>query len=490
MKSDVAAALRGHPRGAIWSLGLLVLAALALRLVFLNRPLLWDEGTTLFRFVQQPIWVTLSWYPNPNNHVLYSALANVAGSIAGHGLWTLRLPALVAGILLVPAVYFLGCRLYDRGSALAAAAFVSVWSPLVGYSVNGRGYTLLAFLFLVLSILALYLKRTDNAAGWVAFTALGSLGMYTVPVMVYPLAMLAAWLLLMALAKECCLTTGRMLRRITVVVLGTIGLTFLLYLPVLLVSGPARLFSNPYVRSIDTEVWSERLVREAPDTWAEWNVNLHPALVVALVLGLLMSLMLHRRIAGQRVPLVAGLATAIFLVAIQQVVPPPRVWLFVLPIYLLMSLAAWQEVLRWLVPRPHLRRVLWGAMVSVVTIWTAFGTFRAEFLISRGLETETLREAPQVAAFLKTALRSGDAVLYRPPSSRALLYEMQAAGLVDKVARDATEARRVLVVVNTLRGQQTVESALQSGGISASMYEQPRLIRQWDHASDYEVLLR
>ena len=63
----------------------------------------------------------------------------------------MRLPAFTAGVLLVPAVYWLAKRLYDRWTALGAALLVAWWPTLINYSTNARGYTLVA-LFTLLTL--------------------------------------------------------------------------------------------------------------------------------------------------------------------------------------------------------------------------------------------------------------------------------------------------------------------------------------------------
>jgi uncharacterized membrane protein len=76
--------------------------------------------------------------------------------------WTVRLPALAAGITLIPASYVVARALYDRRAGLCAAALVAAFGPLVDYSVNGRGYTLGALLVLAALWLAGRLLTSDR----------------------------------------------------------------------------------------------------------------------------------------------------------------------------------------------------------------------------------------------------------------------------------------------------------------------------------------
>ena len=75
-------------------------------------------------------------------HLAYLGLGNQP--------WVLRLPALLGGVLLVPATYALARLLFSPRAAVLSASFVAVSSYLVEYSTNARGYTLQALAFVVL----------------------------------------------------------------------------------------------------------------------------------------------------------------------------------------------------------------------------------------------------------------------------------------------------------------------------------------------------
>jgi len=73
-------------------------------------------------------------------------------------------------------------------------------TPLVLYSVNGRGHTILVALSLVLILVADRLRmRPTWWPGWIAFSVIAALGLYTVPVMVYPIGAVSLWIALDAL---------------------------------------------------------------------------------------------------------------------------------------------------------------------------------------------------------------------------------------------------------------------------------------------------
>jgi 4-amino-4-deoxy-L-arabinose transferase-like glycosyltransferase len=73
--------------------------------------------------------------------------------LAGDGDFLVRLPALVAGALLIPVTAWLAGELFDRSTAVVAALLAAVAPILVWYSQDATGYELVA-LFGTLAVLA------------------------------------------------------------------------------------------------------------------------------------------------------------------------------------------------------------------------------------------------------------------------------------------------------------------------------------------------
>ena len=185
----------GEERLYLVSFGLVVVVAAALRIAYLDVPLRYDEATTYNNFVAKPLHVALANYSTPNNHLLHTFLAKVSVTLFGSEPWAIRLPALLAGIALVPATFALTRAYHGRLAALLAAALVAASSTLVEYSTNARGYTLVALATVLVLIAAVRALERDSAGAWAVVAATGSLGLYAVPVMVYPLGGAFLWIL-------------------------------------------------------------------------------------------------------------------------------------------------------------------------------------------------------------------------------------------------------------------------------------------------------
>src|SRR5919206_3699501 len=150
------------PRSGL-EIGVLTLLALGLRLPFLGQPMRYDEAITYNEFASRPLYYGLSFYPEPNNHLLNTLLVHLTSGLLGSEPWVLRLPALLAGILLVPATYALGGLLGSRAVGLLAASLVAASSYLIEYSTNARGYTLQALAFVLAVCLLIWAARRGSS---------------------------------------------------------------------------------------------------------------------------------------------------------------------------------------------------------------------------------------------------------------------------------------------------------------------------------------
>jgi uncharacterized membrane protein len=95
--------------------------------------------------------------------------------VFGDSDFAVRLPSIVAGTLVIPALYALGHELYDRRTGLAAALLGTVAPLLVWYSQEARDYAFVT-LFAVLTVLACArVLRRGAVADWLVYTVSAAL---------------------------------------------------------------------------------------------------------------------------------------------------------------------------------------------------------------------------------------------------------------------------------------------------------------------------
>lgn len=456
-------------RPVVWLIT--ALAAIS-RLADLRQPMRYDESVTWAYFVGRPWSTVVGSYQFPNNHVFFSILAKLTSSLAPFQPWALRLPAFLAGVAIVPLTWAVGRRFATPAVGLLGAALAAGSTSLMLYSTNARGYSLVAALFLVLLLLADRLRVTARTADFVAFAVIGALGAYTIPVMLYPLGVAATWLLLAAprVPRE------RRRRLIAGTLLASAGagvLALVLYLPIIRSAGLAALTGNAFVRPTPWRSFVADLPRHAAETLLVWTDPL--PWWSALLLLVLALAGVWRRERSDRPSLVVATALwcGVLLTATHRV-PFVRVWLFLLPLFLL-------AVARGIVRVASRRRgaalatsPLTAAIVAaaVATLALLGDTVRASD------DTGAFPAAREVTARLASELRPGDRVLAPIPTNGPMLYYFSARGLDTALLTTPPErTRRAWLVLQPARGR-TLQWAVSVGMIDPAVYGQPSLVMQ------------
>jgi hypothetical protein len=91
----------------------------------------------------------------------------------------LRLPAMIAGILGVLAVYLVGSRLLDTRAGLVAALLMAVSTYAAWYSQEARGYSLLMLVTTVQMYFAYQAVTRGRPGDWLGLSLVTSLNLYT-----------------------------------------------------------------------------------------------------------------------------------------------------------------------------------------------------------------------------------------------------------------------------------------------------------------------
>lgn len=382
----------------------ITLFSLLIRLIQINRTVGYDEAYTFIHFASRSLQIIITDYSAPNNHVFHSLLVSLAYHILGNHIWVLRLPALLAGVLTIPAVYMAGKAIYSRSAGLLAAAFVALSPMLVDYSGNARGYTLICLFACLILWLAGQLRHNPSFTSWMLLAIFSILGFYTVPVMIYPVCGVYLWLLLSWLFRDIPTETrGRFLAGFILTSLMTILTTLALYSPILIFgSGLSSIISNEFVQSQSYSDFLQSLLARMPRVWAEWTFMVPGWVVFFITVGFILLLVLEQRRFKHKIPvwLPMTLAISILLFA-QRVAPWPRVWLFLLAFYLLWSAAGWLAFanivftrLRWKFRQP----LLIGATLLLVIL--GFAAYKTDPIFNSPADSLTRNAATFVASII------------------------------------------------------------------------------------------
>ncbi|HIG16209.1 MAG TPA: hypothetical protein EYQ31_02325 [Candidatus Handelsmanbacteria bacterium] len=129
--------------------GLLVAGAL-LRLPGITRSLGHDEVYTRVMFAALPFIDIFTSYHLPNNHILHTLCVRTTTLLLGDAEWSVRLPALLAGLCAIPVLYGFSRHLTRSvGIATGTTLLLTLSTVHISFSQQSRGYTLVLLLGLV-----------------------------------------------------------------------------------------------------------------------------------------------------------------------------------------------------------------------------------------------------------------------------------------------------------------------------------------------------
>ncbi len=429
---------------------LISVAALVFRLEYIYSALHHDEAYTYMAFAHS-LRAALTDYHLPNNHVFHSILVFLSTQLVGNSPPVVRLPALAAGILLVPAVYALGKRHYDPWVGLGAALLVAASPALIGYSVNARGYTLVALLGVVLLLLGQRVLRDGNRFAWMLIVLVSALGMYTLPAFLFPFGVLFTWLLLEMRAMPVGAEPGRLRTLRCWLVSGSSAalLTLLLYLPILVYSGASALFDNPFVAPVPWQDFPETLLQRLYETGLEWTFRVPDWVTGVCLGGWVLALIFHRHLSSTRVMLQAAAALwiAVLLIA-QRPNAWSKIWVFLLPLALLWASAG----IIGLLGRVKIRSL----PLQALAVWALLliALWRAVSILPQLPELWGVREDEETAVlYAAQAAEAGDALVVSPPDDAPVWYYAELHGVSDRLYRSGSDPARLWVFVNPGEGQ-------------------------------------
>ncbi|HEX3110691.1 MAG TPA: glycosyltransferase family 39 protein [Thermoanaerobaculia bacterium] len=378
-----------------WPIGPVPAAIIAIgaiaRALLLRGPPHYDEVFTVTEFASHSPLFFLTRYTHANNHVFHTLLVWIVRAVAGQRLWAVRIPAFVAGIAVLYAVYLLSRRLSGATAALIALALAAGATPLVEYSAQARGYTILTAVFLLL-----YLIDDDRLRA-----VLIALGAWTVPTMLYAAAAWALW----------SLATERNWQRLTFVAAAGGALTFVLYLPIIVVTGTDSITANGNTLSVSYPVLFRELPRTFVEMASEWTLSFTWGIGIFLAIAAIVAI-----IRRDRGGLALGFAVAAIvpLLLVMRKVPFARVWLFVLPLALIAAATTIASML------PRLPRAVPVVIAAVVAANAVRLTARDAFVDDPAMYdvaevSDVIRTLPPDARVLVTTPLDAPFAFYLPP---------------------------------------------------------------------------
>lgn len=425
-------AIRGEKGNGIFWIGILVLMIMGvfIRWKMISYPVWYDEAYTFVKFASRPFRYIITDYSAPNNHIFHSLLVALVYRIAGIHLWALRLPALAAGIILIPAVFLTGRKMSNSIGGFLAACAITIAPALVDFSVNARGYTLVC-LFAALSFwLALEIADNRRAIFWILLVLCSVLGFYTIPTYLYPIGGIFLWLL--GAGLHCSRNKSdrvTFLMRWLAAGLITVGLIFLVYSPVILFgTGFQSIVGHEFIRPEDANKILSAITTRSVKVWEFFSSRVPFWItwisVIGFTLHVLSSVIKFRK----AIPFWLITSAWIFLTLIlQRVVAVPRIWLFLLVFYILLSVDGWMWISNIIfkkMPSNKITILIILAGMLGITAWAGF----SEKLLPKASNIEESHNE-QAAKFISQNIPPDMALIGVAPTPIQVSYYMLQQGI-------------------------------------------------------------
>jgi len=135
----------------------------------ISLPITYDEAWTYNNFISKGFLVSISYYPMPNNHVLYSLIASIVNLFSNTN--SIVISRLVSSLFYFLSIFIFSKILFSRKEkflnlhylvlSLAPLTLITLYQSSLA-----RGYSLLLFLFLICSYLILSIAKRDKTYKW------------------------------------------------------------------------------------------------------------------------------------------------------------------------------------------------------------------------------------------------------------------------------------------------------------------------------------
>ena len=299
---------------------LVLFAGILNRILYLSYPFRYDEAFTYYSYVKSPSLLSIANYSYPNNHIFHTTLVKLSTFCFGDSLIAIRFPAFLVGILILPLTYVLVRKLYDKNIGLISTAILSCSFPLIDYSVNARGYTLICLFFILLLLFSLKKNRTFADSFWIVL--ISALGFYTIPVFLYSFVIFLIWIFL----KE----EKSAKKDLMIYSIGTcIGL-LILYTPVFLYTGLNSIIDNDYIVKYDYWVLPKMILLNFINVFSWFSTGFGELAIYIGISGLVLGFFAKNKKANLLI--LSSILGILFVLLIQRAVPPIRVFLFLVPV--------------------------------------------------------------------------------------------------------------------------------------------------------------
>lgn len=134
-----------------------------LRVYHIGFQCLWTEEQYTLNISKLPTFnIILTSINSDVNPPIFYILSHLSLVLSGYNEIAIRYPSLIAGILAIPAMFYLGKVVKNETTGLVCAGITAVLTPLIYYSQFGRAYALAYLAFIITLILFIKIRKGEQ----------------------------------------------------------------------------------------------------------------------------------------------------------------------------------------------------------------------------------------------------------------------------------------------------------------------------------------
>jgi|APTNR8051073442_1049403.scaffolds.fasta_scaffold09021_2 4-amino-4-deoxy-L-arabinose transferase-like glycosyltransferase len=451
----------------------LIGVGIALRILLLQVPVAYLEATTYIDFATQPITKLLADYSFPTNHVLNTLLVKLSTAVFGIGLWQVRLPGLIAGILTLPLFYLFVRAMFNRYIAVITLAIVATSGPLLTSSITGIGYNLCWFFFVSSLLLGRHFIKSNNVKSSLLLALAGALGLWVMPSYAYAALAIYVWLLVSLIMAYKNSLRERMLRLVFSLIMFIV-LALILYSPILQEQGFDQLTNHHTHPRLE---WKMFDLRHTDMAFALWSMAVDSTSGWTTGLGLIGLLYAAFTSSKMRALLFSIFISGVLLGLLMRRIEPVEVWGYTFFIFHISSGITVFYLLKFLQEKVFPN---WGkrarTSVAALLLMVVFGWPGYEYALEMNYG---MPQAHMAAQLIKDQLRPGDKLYVQHPWDAPVQFTTQAMD-VDQAYLNGppVPGGKVMVAVG-VRPEQSVDAVLRANGQDPAKWPGMRVVEDW-----------
>lgn len=299
-------------------------------------PISYDEAWTYLNFTSKSMLTSISYYPAPNNHILFSIFTNLTDLFPiNDAKIKMRIINIFFSIISSFVFFKLLCKFYSPKISLYTLSLFVFSYPVALYSIQARGYEMV-ILFSLIAIYSIfsYINNTSKKQLTIYFFSI-ILGFYTIPSFLYFFISLQLFILFYCLINK----RITLLKKIIVADIISCLFTLALYTPIILMNGLDAITDNHYVKSVSLlQVMNDMPEHIVKSTSWLLGMNEGGGLIISIIIFIFLGSLINReeslKFKSIKWLMLFLLLTPLLIMITQRVIPFERTWIYLsIPIF-------------------------------------------------------------------------------------------------------------------------------------------------------------